>query len=231
MKSKNILLVYGASTRLAFIDILKSHDIGESVSTRIIEFDHHASWHTRYWFRYILNTLHIIKLVVRILILSLTSKVVIFGTDPCRLLSPFLMHTKAIMIFNELPVLNKYRVLYFYDRCIFNCAYKVYVSSAARANLVKSEYGLRRKIGVLYNIPSIDWQEENYNHTDKKGFIYTGLINANRFGFDNNNKLFTFLSDYEHQVDCFGWKQADLNLNEDLFKYKGIYRNQKFLKN
>lgn len=223
-----IIIVYGASTELAFIDDIISRAESAS-SVKFIKFEHHTSWYLRSRFRYILNFMHIATTVLHVLMLAPKSKVIIFGNNPGRILFPFLWMTNLVVVFNELPVMNKSNVLFFYDRLIFRLAHKIYLSSASRVNLVTEMFNLKRKIGYVCNIPAKSISVSEIVASTRKDFIYAGLVNERRFSC-LSTMLHDLVGNGQQVIDVYGWKTPGLNLDKRLFNFKGCVAHEDLLK-
>ena len=226
---KSILIVYGASTKLAFVDQFVKDEFGREISTDIIYFGHHKTWYSGSWYRYISNSVHMLKLILHILLLAPKSKIVIFSTNAARLLFPFLFWSNASVIFNELPVLDPKYILYRYDRLIFCKFHKVYLSSIARVELVMKSYDLERSIGLVNNIPNLTGFINYKTEQARNGFIYSGLISPGRFSV-SNKKLEELAVASKMRIDFFGFKSFGYELDQRFFDHRGNVPHAEMLK-
>jgi hypothetical protein len=217
---KKILLIYGSYIKLAFFDYLFKDEFKKNYRINMVNFDHHKSWYSNSYLRYIFNSLHILKIILHVLWFSPKSKIIIFGTNAARLFFPFLFWSNASVIFNELPELDPKNILYNYDRYIFSKYNKVYLSSAIRTDIVRKSYNLKRPIGILNNITELSASIIYDTNQVRDGIVYTGLINRSRF--QKNDKKIKDLSRLSNQgIHLYGFKYNDFDLDETIFNYKG----------
>lgn len=217
---KRVLVVYAASTKIAFVTQLLENELFGDITTEIVYFSHSKSWYLRKWHRHFSECLHTIKLVLRILMLAPNSRIIIFGTNATRILYPFLLWTKFGGIYNELPSLKSKSLLFGYDKFIFEKLHMIYLSSEARIELVTKSYNLKRPIGLVSNIITFDTIKYANEFHEKKGIVYCGLISPGRF-LKTSSQLQKLTARGSLKIDLFGFRTVGYQVNETFFDYKG----------
>ncbi|MBA6389409.1 hypothetical protein H4J38_01305 [Colwellia sp. BRX10-3] len=149
--------------------------------------DHDKDWFTSKK-SYLKEFRHIGRLIKQILSIEADVPIVLFGTNLCRILYPFIYRRiNVFFVFNELPCLDQNKLLFLFDRKIFRSKNsQVFVSSKERSELCCRNYNCE-SIKVLPNIPVFKHREvssKKLNH-----LVYAGLINRSRFNSDAINML------------------------------------------
>lgn len=216
MTKKKILIVYWAGTLLNFVNELSDRAKLQGINIELIRVSHHHTWFKKRNVRsFIINFFYLSTVFIKILS-TRHNITVIFGINAVRILTLFLISKSKYLVFNELPVLNKSKLLFFYDKYIFKNFKNCYVSSELRKDLVLRSYDIFTNLGVLSNIPSLP---EFPVQEKREDIMYAGHINSQRMDADFE-KLKSFSHQIGGKIHLYGHKSYE-DFDKDIFDYKG----------
>lgn len=218
-------MIYWSDADLAFVKIAKKRAEDEGIRFNFIRWAHHPSWFTSDR-KYLLIICTLTRLLLRSLIASVNSDVVVFGTNACRMIFGFsFLFNKLFLVYNEIPKENQSVWLEKLDQYICKNTRWLYVSSNERAEHLFKRFSLRSMPMVLYNTTINKWDDTIY--TDRlDALIYVGGITGKRFTQDARDNL----ANLGLPVHVYGPKQdPKVNYLQEPFKYCGILSSEELI--
>ncbi len=212
---KKLIIFYWAGTELLFIKKIMAYYEKSKLHT----VSHHESWlgDNR---SYVAEMWTLVKTVYLRVLRYSGSDFVLFGTNLCRMLAPFLIFKKkVVLIYNELPEMNN-KLLGRYDAAIFKYYEKrIFVSSKSRMNLCNRYFNL--EIGGF--IPNVPEYNEGKMVPKVNEIVYAGLISESRFERGSIAKI----EGQKLSVNFIGVLLDDVISKSSNIKYHGLMEQGK----
>lgn len=185
---KQLRLTNWSSYKLVFMDRIEKICKEQSVAFHADIFSHHPDWMLRKRMRHLRNIFFLAKQIYNYILMHYMDAHVLFGTNLCRLVYPFLFFRRDVFfIYNEFPSSPAQSfLLYLYDALIFHTVKHVFVSSEERKKIFEFIYGVPGKLGIVNNL---SYGTANVVHKEvlndkEERLIFAGLISRERITFD-----------------------------------------------